>query len=42
MSIAENIAQVKANIERAALAAGRDPKEIRLVGATKRNDASRL
>ncbi len=42
MSIAENIAQVKANIERAALAAGRDPKEILLVGATKMNDASRV
>ena len=42
MSIAENIAQVKANIERAALKAGRDPKEILLVGATKMNDASRV
>ena len=42
MSIAENIAQVKANIERAALAAGRDPGEILLVGATKMNDASRV
>jgi len=42
MSIAENIAQVKANIERAAAAAGRDPGEILLVGATKMNDASRV
>lgn len=42
MSIAENIAQVKANIERAARAAGRDPKEILLVGATKMNDAGRV
>ena len=42
MSIAENIAQVKANIARAAEAAGRDPNEILLVGATKMNDAARV
>ena len=42
MSIAENIAQVKANMERAARNAGRDPKEILLVGATKMNDAARV
>ena len=42
MSIAENIAAVKANIERAALRAGRDPKEILLVGASKMNDAARV
>ena len=42
MSIAENIAQVKANMERAARNAGRDPKEILLVGATKMNDADRV
>ena len=42
MSIAENIAEVKAKIERAAIAAGRDPKEIMLVGATKMNDADRV
>ena len=42
MSIAENIAEVKANIERAAIAAGRDPGEILLVGATKMNDADRV
>ena len=34
MSIAENIAQVRANIEAAAQEAGRDPKEITLVGAS--------
>ena len=42
MSIAENIAQVKTNIARAAEAAGRDPNEILLVGATKMNDAARV
>ena len=42
MSIAENIARVKANIEQAARDAGRDPKEILLVGATKMNDAERV
>lgn len=42
MSIAENLAQVKAKIARAAEAAGRDPGEILLVGATKMNDASRV
>ena len=40
MSIAENIAQVRANIEVAAQEAGRDPKEITLVGASKMNDAA--
>ena len=40
MSIAENIAQVRANIEAAAQEAGRDPKEITLVGASKMNDAA--
>ena len=40
MSIAENIARVRANIERAAREAGRDPKEITLVGASKMNDAA--
>ena len=34
MSIAENIARVRANIERAAREAGRDPAEITLVGAS--------
>ena len=40
MSIAENIAQVRANIEAAAQEAGRDPQEITLVGASKMNDAA--
>lgn len=40
MSIAENIARVRANIERAAREAGRDPREITLVGASKMNDAA--
>ena len=39
MSIAENIAQVRAAIARAAREAGRDPGEITLVGASKMNDA---
>ena len=42
MSIAENLARVQANIARAAENAGRDPKEILLVGATKMNDAARV
>ena len=40
MSIAENIAQVRANIAAAAREAGRDPGEITLVGASKMNDAA--
>ena len=40
MSIAENIAQVRANIEAACREAGRDPGEIVLVGASKMNDAA--
>ena len=39
MSIAQNVAQIKENIARAALAAGRDPKDILLCAATKMNDA---
>ena len=39
MSIAENVAVIKENIARAAIAAGRDPKEILLCAATKMNDA---
>ena len=39
MSIAENIARIRANMEQAAIAAGRDPKEILLCAATKMNDA---
>jgi pyridoxal phosphate enzyme (YggS family) len=39
MSIAENVAMIKANIAKAAIDAGRDPKEILLCAATKMNDA---
>ena len=39
MSIAENVAKILSNIEKAAMAAGRDPKEITLCAATKMNDA---
>ena len=39
MSIAENVARVRAEMEAAAIAAGRDPREIRLCAATKMNDA---
>ena len=39
MSIAENVAAIKADMERAAIACGRDPKEILLCAATKMNDA---
>ena len=39
MSIAENVAKIRAQMEQAALAAGRDPKQIRLCAATKMNDA---
>ena len=39
MSIAENVAAIRRELERAALAAGRDPGEIQLCAATKMNDA---
>ena len=39
MSIAENVAIIKENIAKAAIEAGRDPKEILLCAATKMNDA---
>ena len=39
MSIAENVARIRAEMERAAIAAGRDPKDILLCAATKMNDA---
>jgi pyridoxal phosphate enzyme (YggS family) len=39
MSIAENVARVRAEINAAAIACGRDPKEIQLCAATKMNDA---
>ena len=38
MSIADNVAIIKENIARAAIEAGRDPKEILLCAATKMND----
>ena len=40
MSIAENVAAIRKQIHAAAIAAGRDPKEISLCAATKMNDAS--
>ena len=40
MSIAENIAAIRAKIDAAAIAAGRDPKEIKLCAATKMNDTN--
>ena len=39
MSIAENVAAIRRELEKAALAAGRDPKEIQLCAATKMNDS---
>ena len=39
MSIAENVAKIKAQMHEAAIAAGRDPSEILLCAATKMNDA---
>ena len=39
MSIAENVARIKQEMEKAAIAAGRDPGEILLCAATKMNDA---
>lgn len=42
MSIAENVAQVRARIAQAALASGRKPEDITLVAATKMNDADRV
>ena len=39
MSIAENVAAIRQELEKAALAAGRDPREIQLCAATKMNDA---
>lgn len=42
MSISENVAAIRANIDAAALAAGRDPREVKLLAATKMNDADRI
>ena len=39
MSIAENVAAISAQMDAAAIACGRDPKEILLCAATKMNDA---
>lgn len=39
MSIAENVARIRRQMNEAAIAAGRDPAEIRLCAATKMNDA---
>ena len=39
MSIAENVARIRREIDLAAIAAGRDPSEIQLCAATKMNDA---
>ena len=39
MSIAENVARIRADMAAAALSCGRDPKEIKLCAATKMNDA---
>ena len=39
MSIAENIAAIRKQMEEAAIAAGRNPKDIQLCAATKMNDA---
>ena len=35
MSIAENVARIRAEMAEAAIACGRDPKEIKLCAATK-------
>jgi len=40
MSIAENITAIRARMDAAAVAAGRNPKEVQLVGASKMNDAA--
>ena len=39
MSIAENVARIRAQMVEAAAACGRDPKDIKLCAATKMNDA---
>ena len=40
MSISENVARIRAQMEAAAIAAGRDPKSVLLCAATKMNDAA--
>ena len=42
MSIAENIARIREEMASAAIASGRDPKEILLCAATKMNDAENV
>ena len=42
MSIAENVARIKEKMAAAAIAAGRDPKEILLCAATKMNDSDNV
>jgi len=42
MSIAENVAAIRAEMTRAAIAAGRDPKSILLCAATKMNDTENV
>ena len=42
MSIAENVARIKAEMASAAIAAGRDPGEILLCAATKMNDSENV
>ena len=42
MSIAENVAAIRAQINEAAILAGRDPKEILLCAATKMNDSENV
>ena len=42
MSIQENVAAIRARIDAAALAAGRGPKEVLLLAATKMNNADRV
>ncbi len=42
MSITENVIRIRAEIEKAAIAAGRDPQSICLCAATKMNDAAAI
>ncbi len=42
MSITENVIRIRAEMEKAAITAGRDPKEILLCAATKMNDAAAI
>ncbi len=42
MSITENVVQIQADLQAAALAAGRNPAEITLCAATKMNDADKV